>query len=141
MSVAWAICRGRQDREAGWACRTCKAFRARYKLTDTVLTKRMWQEYRSANVVAFGPRESSERAPSGIPREWYSIAVGALGAKAELRDDASEAVVLLKVAGNVTAQYLESRGSETASLDVARFNKEVAERKLRPSEVIVDAWR
>jgi hypothetical protein len=141
MSVAWAIRRGRQDREAGWECRTCKPFRARYKLTDTVLTKRMGQEYRSANVVAFGQRESSEQASSGIPREWYSIAVRALGVKAELWDDASEAVVLLKVGGNVTAQYLEPRGSETASLDVARFNKEVAERKLKPSQVIVDAWR
>jgi hypothetical protein len=96
---------GRQDREAGWACRTCKAFRARYKLTDTVLTSGCGRSTDPANVVASGPRESSEQAPSGISREWYSTAVGALGVKAEIRDDASEAVVLLKVAGDVTTQY------------------------------------
>lgn len=65
-------------------------------------------------------------------------AVRALGVKAETQHDGTAVIVVLMVGDRVSDQYPEPRGLETASRDVARFNKDVAERKVNPS---VDAVR
>jgi hypothetical protein len=73
--------------------------------------------------------------------EWDADAVRQLGARAEVRTDGEETIVVFAVGNQVVDQCRDPRGREKALQDVGAFNRRVAARKMNPSETLADAWR